>query len=140
MLESKRCYSSSELLRQVASAFAQYNPCRHSLALLQRAVLYARQAMQSLEDAQGAQDEDQHFAPQLLGPDDVLSRQTRHIQETRELTESRIGAQSVLVSSAMQSTKGGQTLYYYAHRHVSLDEANLSEALAQVRSPEQQHD
>jgi hypothetical protein len=40
----------------------------------------------------------------------------------------------------MQSTKGGQTLYYYAHRHVSLDEANLSEALAQVRSPVQQHD
>lgn len=140
LLESKRFYYCSELLRQVASAFAQYNQCGESLVLLQRADLYVRQAMQSLEFAQGAQDEDQHFAPQLLGPDDVLSRQTRHIQETRELTESRIGAQSVLVSSAMQSTKGGQTLYYYAHRHVSLDEANLSEALAQVRSPVQQHD
>ena len=140
LLESKRFYYCSELLRQVASAFAQYNQCGESLVLLQRADLYVRQAMQSLEFAQGAQDEDQHFAPQLLGPDDVLSRQTRHIQETRELTESRLCGQGVVVSSAMQSTKGGQTLYYYAHRHVSLDEANLSEALAQVRSPEQEHD
>lgn len=140
LLETKRFYYCSELLRQVASAFAQHNQCAESLVLLQRADLYVRQAMQSLEFAQGAQDEDQHFAPQLLGSDDVLSRQTLRIQETREHTETRIRAQCGVASSAMQSTKGGQTLYYYAHRHVSLDEAYLTEALAQARPREQEHD
>jgi len=96
--------------------------------------------MHSLEFAQDAQDEDQHFAPQLLGSDDVLSRQSLRIQETREHTETRIRAQRGVASSAMHSTKGGQTLYYYAHRHVSFDNASLSEALAQVHPPEQEHD
>lgn len=140
LLETKRFYYCSELLRQVASAFSQHKLYAESLVLLQRADLYVRQAMHSLEFAQDAQDEDQHFAPQLLGSDDVLSRQSLRIQETREHTETRIRAQRGVASSAMHSTKGGQTLYYYAHRHVSFDNASLSEALAQVHPPEQEHD
>jgi len=133
LLEAKRFYYCSELLRQLAGAFTQHGQCAEALVLLQRADLYVRQAQQSLELAHGAEDEDHIFAPHLLASD-ALTHQKERLRNMREYTQASVQRQVLPLtpSSSMRSTKGGQSVYYHALRHVSFDQVDLDYALEQA--------
>lgn len=137
LLEAKRFYYCAVLLEHLAHAFAQYHLPAEALVLLQRADLYIRQASQSLELAEGADDEDAQFVPYLLGDDKaILSTQTQRIQQLRlhVLKDMDVTPASSQAPTSIQSTKSGQTLYYHALHHVSFDPVDVEHAVTQART------
>lgn len=131
LLEAKRFYYCGELLVHLARVFARHALQGEALVLMQRAELYGRQAAQSLELAEGAEDEDIVFPPQLL-QGGVLESLAVRVDTVRD--EVRAAAHSK--RTVPMHGKAGQTLYYYALKHVSLEPEVVEHALAsQVVEP-----
>ena len=137
LMEAKRFYYSAVLLAHLGRAFYLHGLYAEALLLVQRGELYLRQASQSLELAEGAEDEDAAFAPQLLTDSDAVRVQAERLavlraDATAAVRASRGGASSV----SWSESKSGQTLYHHAQRHVSFDPENLRLVLEQVRTEE----
>lgn len=138
LMEAKRFYYSAVLLGHLARAFFQHALHAEALLLLQRGELYVRQASQALELADGAEDQDVAFAPELLGKSDALEAQQDRLMALRDEVVAAVQspAKRRHTPASLRDTKSGQTLYYQAQRHVSFDPEDLSLALEQARATE----
>ncbi|WFD29750.1 signal recognition particle subunit srp68 [Malassezia sp. CBS 17886] len=132
LVEAKRFAYCAELLAHIADAFLLHGLCAEALLLLQRGDLYVRQAAQALELAEGAEQEDLAFPPQLLGVPTPLRDPAVLLRSVRSRVAPALRTPHDSASSAWRDTKAGQTLFYYAQRHVSFDADDLDHALAQL--------
>jgi len=133
LLEAKRFFYCAALMEYLAQAFVQHGLLGEALVLLQRGDLYIRQAEQSLELADGAEDEDTTFPPQLLGDSDALAQRAQGLQQARTDVYSAI-AHHHGSAAPMRVSKSGQTLYFHAQRHVSFDAALVEHALLEAQT------
>ncbi|WFD18407.1 signal recognition particle subunit srp68 [Malassezia caprae] len=133
LLEAKRFFYCAALMEYLAQAFVQHGLLGEALILLQRGDLYIRQAEQSLELADGAEDEDTTFPPQLLGGSDALAQRAQGLEQARTEVYSAIAHHHGAVAS-MRASKSGQTLYFHAQRHVSFDAALVEHALQEAQA------
>ena len=133
LLEAKRFFYCAALMEYLAHAFVQYGLLGEALILLQRGDLYIRQAEQSLELADGAEDEDTSFPPQLLGGSDALAQRAQGLEQARTDVYSAITRHHGPAAS-MRASKSGQTLYFHAQRHVSFDAALVEHALLEAQA------
>lgn len=143
LLEAKRFFYCAALMEYLAQAFVLYGLPGEALVLLQRGDLFVRQAEQSLELADGAEDEDTSFPPQLLSGSHALSERSQALQQARMDVYSAIERHRG-PAAPIHTSKSGQTLYLHAQRHVSFDTAvvehTLREAEAYVASGSTEED
>ncbi|WFD21472.1 signal recognition particle subunit srp68 [Malassezia equina] len=133
LLEAKRFFYCAALMQYLAQAFVQHGLLGEALVLLQRGDLYIRQAEQSLELAEGADDEDASFPPQLLSDSDALAQRAQGLQQARSDVYLAVARMKGPVPS-MRASKSGQTLYFHAQRHVSFDAALVEHALQEAQA------
>ena len=134
LIEAKRHWYCAQQVRYLALAFSQYGLNAHSRLLLQRGELYVRQVAQALELSDGAEEEDKHFAPCLLGDANATDRQSKAISDALAHVESALFYDGVGNVSALEASRGGRMLLGSAQRHVAFEQVDLDEAA--VLSPE----
>ena len=135
LMEAKRFYYSAVLLTHLGHAFSLHGLYAEALLLAQRGELYLRQATQALELAEGAEDQDAAFAPQLLQNSDALPTQQEKLHALRQdVTTALQASRSSAPSMSLQETKSGQTLYQHALRHVSFEPDDLRLVVEQARA------
>ncbi|WFD36779.1 hypothetical protein MCUN1_003666 [Malassezia cuniculi] len=130
LVEAKRHWYSAQQVLHLALAFSQHGLNAHARLLLQRGELYLRQAAQTLELADGAEEEDKHFSPHLLTSDAIASQNAVVTDVLRSVEKSLIH-NGVGDAASLEASRGGRVLLGAAQRHVAFEEADL-ELAAQV--------